>query len=266
VIIRDFFRDRREGVFVDVGCAYPRMYSTTYFLENHLDWSGIGIDAVASYAEAWATERPRSKFLNYFVTDRSGAMERFYLADYRPISSSKKEMVEGKKYKEIRVPGATLNHILEQSGIAKVDFLSMDIEGGQLAALHGFDIAKYRPDLACIEDYVPDRNAIFAYFEQNDYELLEDYRRFDMVNWYFAPRNRPPHPPWEPPARDPSTVMGADGLPAGSYRDSCRGCRWVDDSLACECRRISGEYVAARADTACGRGFANRDGNLACEG
>src|SRR5262245_52441129 len=32
VIIRDFFQDRREGFFLDVGCAGPRKDSNTYYL------------------------------------------------------------------------------------------------------------------------------------------------------------------------------------------------------------------------------------------
>ena len=45
LIIRDFFQDRRGGFFVDVGCYDWKDLSTTYYLEKHLGWSGIGIDA-----------------------------------------------------------------------------------------------------------------------------------------------------------------------------------------------------------------------------
>ena len=43
VIVRDFFQDRRDGVFLDVGCASPVTNSNTYYLEHHLGWTGIGI-------------------------------------------------------------------------------------------------------------------------------------------------------------------------------------------------------------------------------
>ncbi len=36
LIIRDFFQDRRGGVFLDVGFAFPKKNSTTYYLEKHL--------------------------------------------------------------------------------------------------------------------------------------------------------------------------------------------------------------------------------------
>ena len=42
-IIRDFFKDRREGVFVDVGANHYRNDSTTFYLEEKLGWSGIAL-------------------------------------------------------------------------------------------------------------------------------------------------------------------------------------------------------------------------------
>jgi len=45
LIIRDFFQDRKNGVFLDVGCSKPIENSTTYYLDKHLGWSGIGIGA-----------------------------------------------------------------------------------------------------------------------------------------------------------------------------------------------------------------------------
>jgi hypothetical protein len=200
------------------------------------------------------------------VTDHSGTMQKFFETTYRPVSSGNKETVEGKEYKEVRVPTSTLNDILEKSSIEKIDFLSMDIEGGQLSALRGFDIKKYRPDLVCIEDYIPDRDEIFEYFQKNGYDVLEEYQRFDWVNWYFAPTDRGLRKPWHPPARDPTTTMAADGLPVGSYRETCQNCRWEGDALACECKSMSGELLSVRATAPCVRGFSNKDGHLTCEG
>lgn len=190
LIIRDFFKDRRDGFYVDAGCAFPRSYSTTFYLESRLGWSGIGIDAVPSYAEGWKKLRPRGKFVNYLVTDRSGEEDTFYEADYAPISSIH-ERIAGPKHKTVKVPTITLNDLLEQNGVEKVDFVSMDIEGAQLAALRAFDIEKYRPELLCVEVWLPDQKEIVAYFEKHGYERIVDYAKYDWVNWYFAPKDHP---------------------------------------------------------------------------
>src|SRR6266566_6456358 len=39
-VIRDFFQDRHNGVFLDVGANDYRNESNTYYLETELGWSG----------------------------------------------------------------------------------------------------------------------------------------------------------------------------------------------------------------------------------
>lgn len=70
LIIRDFFQDRRGGFFVDVGAYRAAEGSTTHYLEEHLGWSGIAIDAQAGFADEWSRLRPGSKFFAYIVTDQ----------------------------------------------------------------------------------------------------------------------------------------------------------------------------------------------------
>ena len=70
-IIRDFFQDRRGGFFLDVGCWHPILASNTYYLEEHLGWSGFGVDALPEMARKWKRNRPASKFFNYIVIDHA---------------------------------------------------------------------------------------------------------------------------------------------------------------------------------------------------
>jgi hypothetical protein len=79
-LIRHFFRDRRDGFYFDIGCFDYKQTSTTYYLEEHLGWSGIGVDAEPAYRAGWARHRPRSKFYAYAVTDKSGETITFYQA------------------------------------------------------------------------------------------------------------------------------------------------------------------------------------------
>src|SRR5512139_1661416 len=58
LIIRHFFDDRRGGTFVDVGAWHYRDGSTTYYLESHLGWSGIAVDAQDSVRKGYLDHRP----------------------------------------------------------------------------------------------------------------------------------------------------------------------------------------------------------------
>ena len=77
--------------------------------------------------------------------------------------------------------------MLKRQGVTKIDFLSMDIEGAEPAALAGFDIKKYGVELICIEAHGSKKleNKILKYFEENGYEHIEELKPYDIANWYF---------------------------------------------------------------------------------
>ena len=203
VVIRHFFQDRKYGFFVDVGAYDWKKLSTTYFLERHLGWSGIAIDALPEFAEGYESNRPRTKFFNYIVTDRSGAEQAFYRVEHwESVSSTSKPWIQSifkhffggadPRMTEIMVPTTTLTDLLERNHVERINFLSMDIEGSEPEALAGFDIDRFQPKLVCIEASPTIRSAIAAYFESHGYERIEEYLKVDAVNWYYTPRRTPP--------------------------------------------------------------------------
>lgn len=189
LIIRDFFQEERGGLFIDIGCAWPLRGSTTCYLERKLGWSGIAVDALSEYAPGWATHRPRSKFLNYAVSDRSQEQLTFYRNEWTGVSSlSKQQSLKfggEKKLTPIKVEAITINDLLKLNDITQVDHLTLDIERSELGALNGFDIQFYQPRLCCVENTTEE---ILAYFEKNNYQILEKYRKVDKINCYFSPR------------------------------------------------------------------------------
>lgn len=198
LIIRDFFQDRRGGFFLDVGCAWPTKSNNTYYLEKHLGWRGIGVDALEEYGPGWREKRPRSRFVSYLVTDRSGERRTFFRSANPGLSSTDRKAAAGGivgddlTTEEVTIETITLDDLLEREGVEKVDLLSMDIEGHEPAALAGFDIERWRPDLVVVEGQVAAERerAIRDYFDRHGYELLERYRPFDRVNRYFALREQ----------------------------------------------------------------------------
>lgn len=188
VIVRHFFKDRREGVFLDVGASHFEEESNTYYLEKSLGWSGVAIDALAEYAAGYEQSRPKTKFLAYAVTDQDGGEITFLQRRNRKISSLYESKIRpNDRYEEITVPKATLNTLLEQQSINKVDFMSMDIELAEPAALAGFDIDRFKPELVCIEAHPPVRKEIVAYFKEHWYKRVDHYLPFDPINWYYTP-------------------------------------------------------------------------------
>ncbi len=201
LVIRDFFRDRPGGFFVDVGAADPRAGSTTAYLEEKLGWSGVAVDARAELAAAWAARRPRTRFFAALVTERTAGPRRFYRADALPeLSATSRRVAEDQLRElagadaltvtELTVPTTSLNDLLDGASVRAIDFLSMDIEEHEPAALAGFDIERFRPQLVCIEAHRAVRDAIYAWFRAHGYARIDKYLRYDQANWYFTPSDQ----------------------------------------------------------------------------
>lgn len=187
LIVRDFFGDARGGVFVDVGCAGPIACSTTCYLEKHLGWSGIGVDALPEYAPAWERERPRTRFVHAIVTDHGGTLDAFYRVPALPgLSTTDRAARATLAAERLEVPTTTLDALLDAHALAAIDFLSIDVERGERKLLAGFDLERFKPRLVCIECAIAPRE-VLDHFARHGYELIERYRRFDPVNWYFQP-------------------------------------------------------------------------------
>ena len=195
-IIRDFFHDRRNGFFVDVGAGHYASLSNTYYLERMLGWSGLAIEPLQHFKPDYDAHRSRSRFLAFFISDVSGGSVKMYtLGRMFAGSSSDRKFVErfGNRPEEVTVPTITLNDLLEREGVEQIDFMSMDIELSEPAALAGFDIDRFRPSLVCIEAHPEVRQAILDYFASHNYVVLGKYLRVDEANLYFAPLHAAQH-------------------------------------------------------------------------
>jgi len=196
--IRDFFGDRRNGVFLDVGANHHQDASKTYYLETQLGWSGIAIDPLKHFEEGYRRYRPRTKFFPLFVSDKSDQTAKLYvLRNNTRVSSSDENFTRawGTPDEVRTVPTVALNDLLARERVAKIDFVSMDIELHEPQALKGFDIQRFRPSLVCIEALLPVRQQILDYFSSNGYVPVGRYLWVDRENLYFTPlasAHRPP--------------------------------------------------------------------------
>ena len=189
-LIRDFFQDRRGGVFVDVGANHFQRDNNTYFLEAQLGWSGIAIDAQPEFEEGYRMHRPKTRFVAMFASNVPGKFVKLFVSETNSlVASTSQEFTrkEGAPGQPRDVPTTTLNVVLDQAGIAKIDFLSMDIELSEPEALAGFDIERFKPALACVEGHPEVRQQILDYFAKHGYTVVGKYLRADTENLYFTP-------------------------------------------------------------------------------
>lgn len=190
-IVRDFFNDRREGAFLDVGANHYRDRSNTYFLERELGWHGIAVEPLTEFAADYAAHRPNTKFRAFFVSDVSNEQAKLWVQGGNTLVSSADQAFNarfGANATAVDVPSITLDDLLTREGVERIDFMSIDIELWEPQALKGFDIERFRPRLVCIEAHPEVRQQILEYFFDHGYVLEGRYLRADVWNLYFKPR------------------------------------------------------------------------------
>jgi FkbM family methyltransferase len=190
-IVRDYFHDERNGVFVDVGANDYRRFSNTYYLETNLGWSGLAIEPQRKFAADYAKHRPRTVFIPLFVSDQSNAEVVLNVPGNNDlIASADKTFVEhmgGDSVVPLRTNTTTLDDVLERERIQRIDFLSIDVELHEPEVLRGFTLERFRPRLVCVEAHPEVRQQILDYFAARGYVPIGNYLRVDRENLWFSP-------------------------------------------------------------------------------
>ena len=63
LFVLEVLKNKRNGLFLDIGCGDPTDISNTFLLESEFDWSGVCVDVNESLAKKWE-QRKKSKFIN----------------------------------------------------------------------------------------------------------------------------------------------------------------------------------------------------------
>ncbi len=189
LFIRDFFSDERDGFFVDIGAGHFRDLSNTYFLEKELGWSGIAVDPLPRLAAGYRTQRPKTKFFAMFVSDKTDERALLHVGENPLFSSAQSGFTE--EYTTVKdtleVRTIKLDDLLGAAGVARIDFLSIDVELHEPQVLAGFDLRRFLPRLVCIEAHPQVRQQILDYFAERGYVVVAKYLRADPQNLWFMP-------------------------------------------------------------------------------
>jgi FkbM family methyltransferase len=162
IVLWNFFDCKRTGYYVEVGAYDGIGFSNSYFFEA-LGWSGILIEPVPEHYQQCLTNRPYSKVVHAalgqgadtsltkfsVVSGSQGAGTLSFMGN----NDKQTERIcnEGGAIHNIEVPFTTLDELLK-SYEGEIDFISIDVEGNELAVLKGLDLKKYKPRVLLIED------------------------------------------------------------------------------------------------------------------
>lgn len=182
MIVDQVMKGKREGTFVDVGGYDGTTGSNTFFLETHRGWTGALVEPVPSQL-AKAENIRRCPCLGHAVAAQEGEADFIEISEgYTQMSGLADTYDKGllatvrknKQHKEntLKVKTKTLSGILNDAGLPNPDFISLDIEGGELACLKTFPFADHDVSIWSIENNAGTPE-IKKLMDENGYDLIE---------------------------------------------------------------------------------------------
>ena len=173
---------KRGGVFVDVGGYDGVTGSNTLFFEQFRGWSGVLVEPVPAN-HALAAQLRRCPCLPVAVADTDGTAELIVVdRGFTQMSGLARTYDEGilgqvradprHVERRLTVRTRTLAGIMDEAGMDGADFVSLDIEGGELAVLSGFPFERIRVGIWAIENNTA-QGAIGALMRAQGYVLAE---------------------------------------------------------------------------------------------
>jgi len=152
-----FFKNKRNGIYMELGALDGVLYSNTKFFEDTLQWKGILIEPHPLKFQLLQTNRPRNFLCNSLVSCHKEPLEFRYFADHHAAVSGventlpqshldiffdsnnefHKTLSQGKMW----ITPISLSEIVKRSQVNHIDFLSLDVEGHEYEVLQSWDFS-----------------------------------------------------------------------------------------------------------------------------
>jgi FkbM family methyltransferase len=147
VFVRKFFQSQPPGTWLDIGAFHPRIASNTHRLRRQ-GWTGINIDADPAKVRLFRWFR-RSEVNVCAAVAGPGAgravIHRGGGSSYG--SMDRLELTDASEGHATR----SISEILVDVAPARIDFISIDVEGLEADILAGFPFERYDVALLCVE-------------------------------------------------------------------------------------------------------------------
>ena len=176
--ILNYFKDRKNGFYVDVGCYHPIHRNNTHLLHMQ-NWSGVNIDTSQFSIDLFNFMRPKDLNYNCAISDKNENIKLFYQKELSQLSTIEKGQAENVfqgDIKEKEINAFTLDEILGRDKYkdSKIDLLDIDVEGADLKVLKGLSFGKFKPELVCVEIHAKEieKSDIYNFLIDKNYKLL----------------------------------------------------------------------------------------------
>ena len=197
ILEKYIFKGYKGGFFVDVGAHDGVSINNTLYFEKKNKWTGINIEPLKEVYNKLVINRPDCININCAVCDFDGRTEFISNSGYTEMLSGIKSsfderhhqrvFLENKHYGEetniINVNTKRLETIFDQHNISHINYLSIDVEGGEFNVIKSINFDKVFIDVIEFESNYKDTTLpIISYLEEKNFKVFHINLDIFMIN------------------------------------------------------------------------------------
>lgn len=179
-----FFKNKRNGVFVDIGAHDGLTLSNTYYFEKQLDWTGMCIEPLPKVFEqlknnrnctlvngcAWKENTQKVfRVIDGYSEMLSGLVDTYPQQHIDRINAEARDIPQN--IQDILVDCYDTTELLVNNKLTHIDLLSIDVEGSELDILSSIDYDKVQIDVILAENNYDDAN-LRSYLSSKGYTYV----------------------------------------------------------------------------------------------
>ena len=156
VMVARLFAPDDRGFYVDIGAAHPDYLSVTRHFYNQ-GWSGINVEPSFRFYPLLCEGRPNDINLQFAIGNNPGLATFYEIPKFAENSTLERRVAD--RLAAAELPSTT--HEVEVIRLADlcdmyvkertIDFMKIDVEGGELGVLQSGDWERFRPRLLIVE-------------------------------------------------------------------------------------------------------------------
>jgi FkbM family methyltransferase len=182
------FKGYKNGFFVDVGAHNGISFNNTLYFEKYNNWKGINIEPLEKVYNELVENRPNCINKKCVISNYTGIVDFISNNGYTEMLSGIKEHYdekhlqrlirenhsEGSTTEIIKIKSERLETVLEENNITRINYLSIDVEGGEYEVIKSINFDKVFIDVISFEDNYSDSKtrSILQYLEEKGYVRL----------------------------------------------------------------------------------------------
>lgn len=200
----NIFKNKKNGVYIELGALDGVLYSNTKFFEDSLNWSGILIEPHPNKFNLLKKNRSNNFLFNSLVSCHTEPLEFRYFVDAHAAVSgventlskhhfdtffeSDNEWVKSLQQNKIFIKPTTLTEIVKQTDLKHIDLLSLDVEGHEYEVLLSWDFSipidvilietlgvDPKKDELCREILINNNYKLITKYKHNEIYALDTY-------------------------------------------------------------------------------------------